>query len=116
MESKLKTHPMGFMYEDTNDGSGKIYVSYNETKKYLDSKSLVYLVGLDDNEEDWLIRFSDTLKSGKYFYKVDMFGKRYILEKKELINLIEKYYNPKVEKRNEKYISICSEHLIENKK
>ena len=111
MVSKLKKHPMGFMYEDTNDGSGKIIVSYNETKKYLDKKP-IYLDGIDDSEDDWLIRFSDTLKKGKYFHKVDMFGKTYILEKNEIINFIDENYNPIIEKGNEKYISLCSEHLI----
>ncbi len=112
MDNRLKKHPMGFMYEDSNDGTGMIYVSYKETKKYLDNKSLVYLDGVDDNKEDWLIRFTDTLESGKYFYKVDMFGKIYILEKEEVIKLIEMYYNPRIEIGQEKYISICSEHLI----
>ena len=111
MKNKLKKHPMGFMYEETKDGSGMMNVSYFETKKYLDKKP-IYLNGIDDSKEDWLIRFTDTLKKGKYFHKVDMFGKTYILEKKELIDLIEEYYNPIIEKSDEKYISICSEHLI----
>ena len=113
MGSKLKKHTMGFMYEDTNDGSGMVFVTYNETKKYLINKP-IFLNGIDDNKEDWLIRFTDTIKEGKYFYKVDMFGKIYIIEKEELIEFIDKNYNPKLDIDDEKYISICSEHLIKN--
>jgi hypothetical protein len=111
MKSKLKKHPMGFMYEEIKDGSGRISVSCNETKRYLVDKP-IYFDGIDDSEDDWLIRFTDSIKSGKYFYKVDMFGKNYILEKDELIDFIEEYYNPTIEEYDEPYISICSKHLI----
>ena len=112
MKSELKKHPMGFMYKDSEDGSDRITVEKDEIRKYL-KKQPVYLDGIDDSNEDWLIRFTDTLKRRKCFHKVDMFGRRYIVEKEELIEYIEKYYNPKIKKNEERYISVCSEHLIE---
>jgi len=111
MENELKKHPMGFMYKELNDGTGRISVSKYETQKYLNKKP-VYLDGIDDNGEDWLIRFTDTLKRGRTFHKVDMFGRKYIVEKEELIEYIQKHYKPKIRKNEERYLSICSEHLL----
>jgi hypothetical protein len=75
----------------------------------------LYLYGIDDDGDSWLIRFNDSLERGKYFHKVDMFGNKYIVEKDELIDYIEKHYNPEIEPDEERYISVCSEHLIKNK-
>jgi len=96
MKNKVIKHEDGFYYIQLENG--KIQVSSSEMKKYINNQHITMngsdyceINGVSDSFE---YDFTKLIKNGTLFWKIDMFGNKHIVSKKELSDFILMYYEP----------------------
>lgn len=93
LETKL--HEDGFYYQQLEDG--RISVTGFEIQKYL-KKTNIIMEGkeydsINDKDYPIYIDFTDYIKRGNSFNRIDMFGETHIVTKEVLLKFIEDNYN-----------------------
>ena len=94
MKNNLIKHEYGFYY--TQLENGKIQVTFRELKNYLKNKNIM-MSGSEFDEINNLSNsfeydFTELIKNGTVFRKIDMFGNEHIVTKSELLKFINRNY------------------------